>query len=123
MPDDGDSVDHVPGPLARALDLLNFLLADVRDGLGPYLSIYPLLTHHWDQAVTAATGIGAAVSNLAAGSIVVAAGYPAAFAALGALAAAGLVLYLVAMPETAPTGSGVPNKASGNGARGFIRRT
>ncbi len=52
-------------------------------------------------AVTAATGIGASVSNLVAGSIVVAAGYNAAFASLGALAAAGFVLYLIAMPETA----------------------
>ena len=25
-----------------ALDALNFFLADVRDGLGPYLAIYPL---------------------------------------------------------------------------------
>lgn len=30
----------VPRRLAHGLDLLNFLLADVRDGLGPYLSIY-----------------------------------------------------------------------------------
>jgi hypothetical protein len=40
------------------------------------------------------------VSNLVAGSIVVAAGCNAAFAFLGALAAAGFVLYLIAMPET-----------------------
>jgi hypothetical protein len=38
---------------------------------------------------------------LVAGSIVVAAGYNAAFASPGALAAAGFVLYLIAMPETA----------------------
>ncbi len=25
---------------SRALDVVNFLLADVRDGLGPYLAIY-----------------------------------------------------------------------------------
>jgi hypothetical protein len=51
--------------LARALDLLNFSLADVRDGLGPYLSIYLLLTHHWDQAsisvLQAITGIAGSV--------------------------------------------------------------
>ncbi|ORX13106.1 hypothetical protein AWC27_21850 [Mycobacterium szulgai] len=51
-------------------------------------------------AVTAATGIGASVSNLAAGSIVVEAGYNAAFMALGAIAGAGFVLYLVAVPES-----------------------
>jgi hypothetical protein len=58
--------------LARALDLLNFLLADVRDGLGPYLSIYLLLAHHWDQGsigfVMAVGGIGAIIAQAPAGS-------------------------------------------------------
>ncbi|WP_232315786.1 MFS transporter, partial [Mycobacterium celatum] len=60
--------------LARALDLLNFSLADVRDGLGPYLSIYLLLTHHWDQAsigfVMAVGGIAAIVAQTPVGAIV-----------------------------------------------------
>jgi len=34
----------------RALDALNFFLADVRDGLGPYLAIYLLTIQHWDEA-------------------------------------------------------------------------
>jgi MFS family permease len=34
----------------RPLDALNFFLADVRDGLGPYLSIYLLTEQKWDQA-------------------------------------------------------------------------
>lgn len=66
--------DAVPPRLARALDLLNFLLADVRDGLGPYLSIYLLLTHRWDQAsigfVMAVGGIGAIVAQAPAGALV-----------------------------------------------------
>jgi MFS family permease len=36
--------------VSRALDALNFFLADVRDGLGPYLSIYLLTEQQWDQA-------------------------------------------------------------------------
>ncbi|WP_236179937.1 MFS transporter [Pseudomonas mosselii] len=32
----------------RSLDGLNFFLADVRDGLGPYLAIYLLAVHHWE---------------------------------------------------------------------------
>ncbi len=52
-------------------------------------------------ALTAMWGIGAALSNIVAGRIVVAAGYDAAFISLGVLAAAGLVLYAAAMPETA----------------------
>ena len=34
----------------RSLDGLNFFLADVRDGLGPYLAIYLLAVHNWDPA-------------------------------------------------------------------------
>lgn len=64
----------VPRRLAHGLDLLNFLLADVRDGLGPYLSIYLLLTHHWDQGsigfVMAVGGIGAIVAQAPAGALV-----------------------------------------------------
>jgi MFS family permease len=36
--------------VGRALDALNFFLADVRDGLGPYLAIYLLTEQKWDQA-------------------------------------------------------------------------
>jgi MFS family permease len=34
----------------RPLDALNFFLADVRDGLGPYLAIYLLTVQKWDEA-------------------------------------------------------------------------
>jgi hypothetical protein len=34
--------------IERALDALNFFLADVRDGLGPYLAIYLLTEKKWD---------------------------------------------------------------------------
>ncbi|OBI46655.1 MFS transporter [Mycobacterium sp. E796] len=91
-------------------------------GAGVFGALFPLVvqdvTHGTGRfnislgAVTAATGIGAAVSNLVAGSIVVAAGYDAAFAFLGALAAAGLVLYLVAMPETAPHSQRLPGRST-----------
>lgn len=66
--------DAVPQRFTRGLDLLNFLLADVRDGLGPYLSIYLLLTHHWDQEsigfVMAIGGIGAIVAQTPVGALV-----------------------------------------------------
>jgi MFS family permease len=40
-----------PGMRAsRPLDALNFFLADVRDGLGPYLAIYLLTEQKWDEA-------------------------------------------------------------------------
>jgi MFS family permease len=60
--------------ISRALDLSNFLLADVRDGLGPYLSIYLLLTHHWDQAsiglVMGIGGIAAIAAQTPVGALV-----------------------------------------------------
>ena len=38
----------------EALDALNFFLADVRDGLGPYLAIYLPTKQKWDEAATGA---------------------------------------------------------------------
>jgi MFS family permease len=81
-------------------------------GAGIFGALFPLVvqdvTHGTGRfnvslgAITAATGIGASVSNFVAGSIVVAAGYNAAFLSLGTIAAAGFGLYLIAMPETYP---------------------
>ena len=40
----------VAAQVRRPLDALNFFLADVRDGLGPYLAIYLLTVQRWDEA-------------------------------------------------------------------------
>ena len=53
-------------------------------------------------AIMAAVGLGGALSTSIAGLIIVNAGYSAAFLTLAAIAAAGLLLYLIAMPETKP---------------------
>jgi MFS family permease len=50
----------------RALDALNFFLADVRDGLGPYLAIYLLIEQKWDQASIGAVMSAAAVAGILA---------------------------------------------------------
>jgi sugar phosphate permease len=45
--------DFHPGGSTRsnlALDAANFFLADLRDGLGPYLAIYLLTVQSWDEA-------------------------------------------------------------------------
>ena len=56
----------------RTLDWLNFFLADVRDGLGPYLAIYLLTVQHWDEAsigiVMTIGGIAAIVAQTPAGA-------------------------------------------------------
>lgn len=53
-------------------------------------------------AVATAQGLGAAISATLAGSIIVGFGYTASFLTLAAIALAGLILYVVAMPETKP---------------------
>src|ERR1700726_1928609 len=37
-------------PYRAPLDWLNFFLADVKGGLGPYIGIYLLTQQHWNQA-------------------------------------------------------------------------
>jgi MFS family permease len=69
-PSDGTAVDHKPP--VRTLDWLNFFLADVRDGLGPYLAIYLLTVQKWDEAsigiVMTIGGIAAIVAQTPAGA-------------------------------------------------------
>jgi MFS family permease len=48
-------------PYRRSLDWLNFFLADVKGGLGPYLGIYLLTEQHWNQA---AIGVVATVAGI-----------------------------------------------------------
>src|SRR4051794_41431310 len=49
----------------RALDALNFFLADVRDGLGPYMAIYLISKRHWDPS-----RVGIAMSAMLIGTVV-----------------------------------------------------
>jgi predicted MFS family arabinose efflux permease len=81
-------------------------------GAGIFGALFPLVvadltqgTGHFNVsqgAIATATGLGAALSTGAAGLIVVRAGYSAAFLFLAAVAAIGLALFAVMMPETAP---------------------
>src|SRR6266436_7753024 len=50
----------------RPLDALNFFLADVRGGLGPYLAVYLLTERNWDEA-----SIGVVMSIATAAGILV----------------------------------------------------
>jgi MFS family permease len=58
----------------RALDWANFFLSDVRDGIGPYLGIYLLASHHWDAGsigvAMAATGVATVVAQTPAGALI-----------------------------------------------------
>lgn len=58
----------------RHLDVLNFFLADVRDGLGPYLAIYLLTIQNWDPAsigiVMSIGGLAGILAQTPAGALV-----------------------------------------------------
>ena len=58
----------------RALDAANFFLADVRQGLGPYLAIYLLTEQKWDEArigiVMSVATIAGIVAQTPAGALV-----------------------------------------------------
>ncbi len=58
----------------RPLDALNFFLADVRDGLGPYLAIYLLTEQKWDQAsigvVMSVAAIAGIIAQTPAGALI-----------------------------------------------------
>ncbi len=57
-----------------SLDGLNFFLADVRDGLGPYLAIYLLTVERWDEAsigvVMSVAGLAGILAQTPAGSFI-----------------------------------------------------
>ncbi|EFH11112.1 MFS transporter [Teichococcus cervicalis] len=63
-----------PRTARRALDALNFFLADVRDGLGPYLAIWLTSVQGWDQggagAVLALGGVAGLLAKGPAGVLV-----------------------------------------------------
>jgi len=61
-------------PKWRQLDALNFFLADVRGGFGPYLGIFLLTTHNWSPAtiglVATIAGLAGLVFNAPAGALI-----------------------------------------------------
>lgn len=100
-------LDGVSGGLFDAL--LPLVLAEVMRGTGRYNVSRGVLG--------TVQGIGGSLSNVAAGLVVVTAGYGAAFLGLAAVALAALVLIATAMPET-----GAPGR-TGRGRSGRDRHT
>ena len=71
----GHEANRSPSPVSlRGLDGLNFLMADVRDGLGPFLSVFLKSNQHWESGsigiVMAASGVAAAICQIPAGMLV-----------------------------------------------------
>ncbi|MDZ4876225.1 MAG: putative MFS-type transporter [Chroococcidiopsis cubana SAG 39.79] len=63
-----------PKKSLKSLDWLNFFLADVRDGVGPYLAIYLQASHKWSPAnigiAMSAMGIATVIAQTPAGAVV-----------------------------------------------------
>jgi len=87
----------------RALDSANFFLADVRDGLGPYLAIYLLTTLHWDaQSIGIAMsvmGVATVVAQTPAGALVDRTTHKRFFSILASLLIASAALLTIAFPR------------------------
>lgn len=73
-PEETAVADHSDLRNTLSLDSLNFFLADMRDGLGPYLAIYLLAVHKWDPAsigvVMTLAGIAALLTQGPAGALI-----------------------------------------------------
>jgi MFS family permease len=58
----------------RSLDAVNFLLADVRGALGPYLNVFLVTQRHWSQTevgwVTTVSGLLGLVAQTPAGAMI-----------------------------------------------------
>jgi MFS family permease len=80
----------------RALDTANFFLADVRDGLGPYLAVYLLTEQKWDEAhigiVMSVAAIAGILAQTPAGALV-----DATRAKRGVMAGAALVVTIASL--------------------------
>jgi len=97
-----DNAERYPSTTSlRALDSLNFFLADVRDGMGPFLGTFLRVHQHWDAGrvgiALAASQIGTVLAQTPAGALIDKVRWKrlAVGIAAGAVAAGCLMLYLV----------------------------
>jgi MFS family permease len=97
-----DARERMPSATSvRALDALNFFLADVRDGMGPFLGTFLREHHHWDAGrvgiAQAASQIGTVLAQTPAGALIDRIRHKrlAVAAAAASVAAGCAVLYLV----------------------------
>lgn len=97
--------ERVPARLA-ALDWLNFFLADVKDGLGPFLAIFLMSSRHWDAGrigmVLTIAGVTSVVAKGPAGALVDRVRWKRSLIAVSALAVACAAMAMALIPEFWP---------------------
>ncbi len=86
-----------------ALDWLNFLLADVQGGLGPFLAIFLTSSQHWDPGragiVLTIGGIATVLASTPAGALVDAVSWKRALIAIGAVVVAAASALIALYPQ------------------------
>src|SRR3984893_5548446 len=89
-----------------ALDWLNFFLADVKDGLGPFLAIFLMSSQHWDAGrigiVLTIAGVATALAREAGGALVDAVRWKRTLIAIGATAVAIAAAVMALVPQFRP---------------------
>ncbi|WP_336760970.1 MFS transporter [Asaia sp. VD9] len=97
----GPSASSVTG-----LDATNFFLADVQDGVGPYLTVYLASARHWQAGpigiAMAMTGLATALCQIPAGLLVDSTRYKRTLVAVSALVTALSCILIIALPGMAP---------------------
>jgi len=88
------------------LDWLNFLLGNVKDGLGPFLAIFLMSSQHWDSGsigiVLTISGVATAVARAPFGALVDAVRWKRTLIALGVLAVAIATVTMALIPTFWP---------------------
>jgi MFS family permease len=88
------------------LDWLNFFLADVKDGLGPFLAIFLMSSQHWDAGrigvVLTIAGVATVLARGPGGALVDAVHWKRTLIAIGALAVAVAAVVMAFVPQFWP---------------------
>jgi hypothetical protein len=88
------------------LDWLNFFLADVKDGLGPFLAIFLMSSQHWDAGrigvVLTIAGVAAVITRGPGGALVDAVHWKRTLIAIGAMAVAIAAVVMALVPQFWP---------------------
>ena len=88
------------------LDWLNFFLADVKDGLGPFLAIFLLSSQHWDAGkigiILTVGGIATMIARGPFGAVVDAVTWKRSLVAVSAVAVAAAAIAMAVYPQFWP---------------------
>jgi len=101
-----ESLERIVEANRAPLDWLNFFLADVKDGLGPFLAIFLLSSQHWDAGkigiVLTIAGIATVIARGPSGALVDAVKWKRTLVAVSAVAVALAAVIMAVYPKFWP---------------------